>query len=118
MYLCPAILRFLNEINFSDGNDMDFSDTTIYLPDSQTISINIEQPYITPPYYENVSNVLGINLSIFNNDNRISDFNLSNTYQDNELAIQIQQTASYYSNALAPMIHNLRIIHNLNNVLF
>lgn len=97
----------LNKIDFLFGDD--FSDTTIYLPDNQTVSINIEQPYIIPPYYENVSNVEGINLSIENDDYRISDFYLGNDYKDNRVAIQIQQTASDYSNALDKKIHNLRI---------
>lgn len=107
----------LNEINFSDSYDMDFSDTTIYLPDNQTVSINIEQPYIIPPYYENVSNVEGINLSIKNDDYRIFDFYLYNDYQDNRVAIQIQQTASDYSNSLDKKIHNLRISsENLSSI--
>lgn len=98
----------LNKIDFLFNGD--FSDTTIYLPDNQTVRINIEKPYIIPPYYENVSNVEGINLSIVNDDDpRISVFNLSNNYQDNELKIQIQQTASDYNNALAKKIHNLSI---------
>lgn len=107
----------LNEINFSDSYDMNLSDTTIYLPDNQTVSINIEQPYIIPPYYENVSNVEGINLSIENDEYRIVDFYLDNDYQDNRVAIQIQQTASDYSNALAKKIHNLRISsENLSSI--
>ena len=97
----------LNRINFS--YDGDFSDTTIYLPDNQTVSINIERPHIIPPYYENVSNVEGINLSIVNDDPRIVAFNLNDNYQDNELKIQIQQTASDSSNALDTKIHNLSI---------
>ena len=97
----------LNKIDFLFNGD--FSDTTIYLPDKQTVRINIEQPYIIPPYYENVSSVEGINLSIVNDDPRIAVFNLSNNYQDNELKIQIQQTASDSSNALALKIHNLSI---------
>ena len=99
----------LNRINFSSDNGTDFSDTTIYLPDNQTVSINIGRGGIIPPYYENVSNVEGINLSIVNDDPRIVDFNLNNKYQDNELKIQIQQTASDSSNALATKIHNLSI---------
>ena len=109
----------LNRIDFStDYDDADFSDTTIYLPDNQNLSINIELGYnnIIPPYYENVSNVFGIDVSIFNNSD-ISEFNLSNDYQDNKIAIQIQQTSSDYSNALAPMIRNLRIDStNLSNI--
>lgn len=96
----------LNKIDFLLGDD--FSDTTIYLPDNQTVSINIERPHIIPPYYENVSNVGGISLSILNDDPRIVDFNLSNNYRDDNLAIQIQQTASY-SNALYKKIHDLSI---------
>ena len=102
----------LNRIDFYfDSNthfidsDIDFSDTTIYLPDNQTISINTGtymHNSIIPPYYENVSNVEGINLSIFNDESSISVFNLSNNYQDEPSRIQIQQTASDYSNALAP----------------
>ena len=109
----------LNRIDFYfDSNthfidsDIDFSDTTIYLPDNQTISINTGtymHNSIIPPYYENVSNVEGINLSIFNDESSISVFNLSNNYQDEPSRIQIQQTASDYSNALAPKIHNLSI---------
>ena len=93
-------------------SDIDFSDTTIYLPDNQTISINTgtyEGNSIIPPYYENVSNVEGINLSIENDEPGIAEFNLSNNYQDDSLAVQIQQKASDYSNALAPKIHNLSI---------
>lgn len=98
----------LNKIDFLFNGD--FSDTTIYLPDNQTVRINIEKPYIIPPYYENVSNVEGINLSIVNDDDpRISVFNLSNYYQDNDSEIQIQQKASDYNNALAKKIHNLSI---------
>lgn len=98
----------LNKIDFLFNGD--FSDTTIYLPDNQTVRINIEKPYIIPPYYENVSNVEGINLSIVNDDDpRISVFNLRNYYQDNDSEIQIQQTASDYNNALAKKIHNLSI---------
>lgn len=109
----------LNRIDFYfDSNthfidsDIDFSDTTIYLPDNQTISINTgtyEHNSIIPPYYENVSNVEGINLSIFNDEPFISVFNLSHNYQDEPSRIQIQQTASDYSNALAPKIHSLSI---------
>ena len=98
----------LHAIIFSSDSGTDFSDTTIYLPDNQTVSISIEQ-YIIPPYYENVSNVEGINLSIVNDDPRIVAFNLNNNYQDNELKIQIQQTASDSSNALCTKIHNLSI---------
>ena len=107
----------LNRIDFLfDSNthyidsDIDFSDTTIYLPDNQTISINTgtyEGNSIIPPYYENVSNVEGINLSI--KSDIIGEFNLSENYLDDRLAVQIQQTASDYSNALAPKIHNLSI---------
>lgn len=98
----------LNKIDFLFNGD--FSDTTIYLPDNQTVRINIEKPYIIPPYYENVSNVEGINLSIVNDDDpRISVFNLRNYYQDNDSEIQIQQKASDYNNALAKKIHNLSI---------
>ena len=97
----------LNKIDFLFGDD--FSDTTIYLPDNQTVSINIEQSHIIPPYYENVSNVEGINLSIENDNPRINDFNLSNKYKDDNLAVQIQQTSSNYSNALSRKIHNLSI---------
>lgn len=101
----------LNRINFSSDNGTDFSDTTIYLPDNQPLSINIEidsNHNIIPPYYENVSNVFNIDVSIFNYSD-ISDFNLSNNYQYNKRAIQIQQTASDYSNALSSIIRNLRI---------
>lgn len=98
----------LNRIDFLAGDD--FSDTTIYLPDNKTISINIEQSHIIPPYYENVANVEGINLSIKNDSHIIDYFNLSNNYRDDDdLAIQIQQTSSDSSNALATKIHNLRI---------
>ena len=109
----------LNRIDFLvDSNthfidsDIDFSDTTIYLPDNQTISINTgtyNGNSIIPPYYENVSNVEGINLIIKSDATRIANFNLSNNYLDNRLSVQIQQTASDYSNALAPKIHNLSI---------
>ena len=109
----------LNRIDFYfDSNtyfidsDIDFSDTTIYLPDNQTISINTgtyNGNSIIPPYYENVSNVEGINLSIENDDPRINDFNLSKNYLDDRLSVQIQQTASDFSNALARKIHNLSI---------
>ena len=109
----------LNRIDFLfDSNthyidsDIDFSDTTIYLPDNQTVSINTgtyEGNSIIPPYYENVSNVEGINLSIKNDATRIKGFNLSNNYQDDILSVQIQQTAPDYSNALATKIHNLSI---------
>ena len=102
----------LQDINFSSDDGTDFSDTTIYLPDNQFVDINIEIYYdknIIPPYYENVSNVFSIGLNIFNYSDIISDFNLSNDYQDNKRAIQIQQTASDDSNALAPKIQNLRI---------
>lgn len=98
----------LNKIDFSFGDD--FSDTTIYLPDNQTVSINIEQSDIIPPYYENVANVEGINLSIFNDNPIIDSFRFRPIYQDDDvLSIQIQQTASDYSNDLATKIHNLRI---------
>lgn len=115
------VKKFANlyRINFSSDNGTDFSDTTIYLPDNQFVNINISIYYnknIIPPYYENVSSVLGINLSIFNYSD-ISDFNLSNEYQDNKIAIQIQQTASSYSNALDSMIQRLRISStNLSNI--
>ena len=109
----------LNRIDFlvdSDthfiDSDIDFSDTTVYLPDNQTVSINTgtyEGNSIIPPYYENVSNVEGINLSIENDNSRIASFNLSSTYKDDNLAIQIQQTASSSSNALSRKIHNLSI---------
>lgn len=113
----------LNRIDFSYDSGTDFSDTTIYLQDNQFLSINIEtyNHNIIPPYYENVSNVFGIDVSIFN-DYDISDFNLSSNYQDNELAIQIQQTAADSNNALAPKIRNLRIhstnLSNINGELF
>ena len=107
----------LNRIDFLfDSNthvidsDIDFSDTTIYLPDNQTIRINTgtyEGNSIIPPYYENVSNVEGINLSI--KSDGIAEFNLSHNYLDDRVSVQIQQTASDYSNALAPKIHNLSI---------
>ena len=109
----------LNRIDFYfDSNthfidsDIDFSDTTIYLPDNQTISINTgtyEGNSIIPPYYENVSNVEGINLSIRSDATRVAVFNLSNNYLDDRLEVQIQQTASDYSNSLARKIHNLSI---------
>ena len=109
----------LSRINFLSDNGTDFSDTTIYLPDNQTISINISIDYdknIIPPYYENVSNVGGIDVNIFNYS-YISDFNLSSDYQDNKMAIQIQQTASDYSNALAPSIRGIRISsENLSHI--
>lgn len=102
----------LNRIEFLDCSDIDYSDTTIYLPDNQTVSITTgtyNDNSIIPPYYENVSNVAGINLSIFNDSDIIIDFNLSNNYQDNKTAIEIQQTASDSSNALSRKIHNLSI---------
>ena len=102
----------LTSINFSSDDGTDFSDTTIYLPDYNFVDISIETysyNNIIPPYYENVSNVSSINVSIFNFSDNISDFNLSSDYQDNKTAIQIQQTASDDSNALAPYIQKLRI---------
>ena len=102
----------LQNINFLSDYGTDFSDTTIYLPDNQLVDISIEIYHdnnIIPPYYENVANVGGIDLGIFNYSDNIRDFNLSSDYQDNKTAIQIQQTASDYSNALAPKIQNLRI---------
>ena len=109
----------LNRINFSSDNGTDFSDTTIYLPDYQTVEINISIYYdhnIIPPYYENVANVFDIYVSIFNYSD-ISDFNLSSDYQDNKIAIQIQQTASNVDNALASRIQFLRIdSENLSNI--
>ena len=111
----------LNRINFSSDNGTDFSDTTIYLPDNQFVNINIDTysyNNIIPPYYENVANVDSINLGIFNYSDNISDFNLSSDYQDNKTAIQIQQTASDYSNALAPKIQGLRISSSaLSNII-
>ena len=110
----------LTVINFSSNDGTDFSDTTIYLPDNQFVDINIETynyNNIIPPYYENVSNVSSIDVDIFNFSDNISDFNLSSDYQDNKTAIQIQQTASDYSNALAPKIRNLAITSNaLSNI--
>ena len=100
-----------SDTHFIDS-DLDFSDTTIYLPDNKTVSINTgtyEGNIIIPPYYENVANVDGINLSIFNDDPRLGDFIFEHIYEDDRLAIQIQQTASDYNNALARKIHNLRI---------
>lgn len=109
----------LNRIDFlvdSDthfiDSDIDFSDTTIYLPDNKTVSINTgtyEGNRIIPPYYENVANVDGINLSIFNDDPRLGVFNFEHIYEDDRFEIQIQQTSSDYSNALARKIHNLSI---------
>ena len=102
----------LNRIAFSTDDGTDFSDTTIYLPDNQNVKIAIETysyNNIIPPYYENVSNVFSIYVCILNYSDNISDFNLSSDYQDNKTAIQIQQTASDSSNALAPMIQKLRI---------
>ena len=102
----------LTVINFSSDDGTDFSDTTIYLPDNQFVDINIatyNYNNIIPPYYENVANVVGINLGIFNYSDNISDFNLSSDYQYNKKAIQIQQTASDYSNVLASRIQGLRI---------
>ena len=102
----------LTSINFSSDDGTDFSDTTIYLPDNQPVDISIETysyNSIIPPYYENVSNVFSIDVCILNYSNNISDFNLSSDYRDNKTAIEIQQTASDYSNALAPKIQNLRI---------
>ena len=99
-----------SKTHFIDS-DIDFSDTTIYLPDNQTISINTgtyDGNSIIPPYYENVSNVEGINLSI-KSDGPIAEFNLSKNYLDDRFSVQIQQAASDYSNDLAPKIHNLSI---------
>lgn len=101
----------LNRIGFSSDYGTDFSDTTIYLPDNQFVNINIAIYYdtnIIPPYYENVSNVWSLGVTILNYS-YISDFNLSSDYQDNKRAIQIQQTASDYNNGLASKIQNLRI---------
>ena len=102
----------LTSINFSSSDGTDFSDTTIYLPDYMPVEINIETysyNNIIPPYYENVSNVFSIDVGIFNYSDNISYFNLSSDYQDNKKAIQIQQTASDSSNALAPKIEDIRI---------
>ena len=109
----------LTVIDFSSDDGTDFSDTTIYLPDNQFVNINITYNHnnIIPPYYENVSNVSSIDVDIFNYLDNISDFNLSSDYQDNKTAIQIQQTASDYSNALASTIRNLLITSNaLSNI--
>lgn len=99
----------LSAVNMSSN---DYSNCTIHLADNKNTDLTINNgSYLKykPPYYENVSNVEGINLSIVNDDPRIVDFNLNNNYQDNELKIQIQQTASDSSNALATKIHNLSI---------
>ena len=109
----------LTVIDFSSDDGTDFSDTTIYLPDNQFVNINITYNHnnIIPPYYENVYNVFSIDVDIFNYLDNISDFNLSSDYQDNKTAIQIQQTASDYSNALSSRIHGLRISSgNLSNI--
>ena len=106
-----VIKKFAN-LSAVNMHSQDYSNCTIYLADNQTTSLIINNNSYTvykPPYYENVSNVEGINLSIVNDDPRIADFNLNNNYQDNELKIQIQQTASDSSNALATKIHNLSI---------
>ena len=100
--------------NLSDVNmhSQDYSNCTIYLANNQPTSLIIDNNNYTvykPPYYENVSNVSSIDVCILNYSDNISDFNLSNNYQDNELAIQIQQTASDYSNSLSSRIHGLRI---------
>lgn len=118
------VKKFANlySINFSSDSGTDFSDTTIYLPDYQYVEINISINYnnnnnIIPPYYENVANVLGIDVHISNNYTDISDFNLSSDYQDNKIAIQIQQTASNVDNALASRIQKLIIdSENLSHI--
>ena len=106
-----VIKKFAN-LSAVNMHSQDYSNCTIYLADNQTTSLIINNDSYTlykPPYYENVSNVEGINLSIVNDDPRIAAFNLNNNYQENELKIQIQQTASDSSNALATKIHNLSI---------
>ena len=106
-----VIKKFAN-LSAVNMHSQDYSNCTIYLANNQLTSLIIANDSYTaykPPYYENVSNVEGINLSIVNDDPRIAAFNLSNNYQDNELKIQIQQTASDSSNALALKIHNLSI---------
>ena len=90
----------------------DYSNCTIYLANNQNTNLKIANDnYLkyNPPYYENVYNVSSINVCILNYSDNIRDFNLSNNYQYDSLAVQIQQTASDYSNALAPKIHNLSI---------
>lgn len=90
----------------------DYSNCTIYLANNQNTNLTIANDnYLkyNPPYYENVANVEGINLSIENYDPIIGDFNLSREYKDNILSVQIQQTASNFSNALSRKIHNLSI---------
>lgn len=90
----------------------DYSNCTINLADNQNTNLTIvNDNYLKykPPYYENVASTGNISLSITNYDPRIVAFNLNNNYQDNELKIQIQQTASDSSNALATKIHNLSI---------
>ena len=106
-----VVKKFAN-LSAVNMHSQDYSNCTIYLANNQPTSLIIANDNYTaykPPYYENVSNVEGINLSIVNDDPRIAAFNLSNNYQDNELKIQIQQTASDSSNALATKIHNLSI---------
>ena len=106
-----VVKKFAN-LNSVNMHSQDYSNCTIYLANNQPTSLIIANDSYTaykPPYYENVANVEGINLSIVNDDPRIADFNLNNNYQDNELKIQIQQTASDSSNALATKIHNLSI---------
>lgn len=114
-----VVKKFAN-LNSVIMESNDYSNCTIYLANEQNTNLTIDTDnYLkyNPPYYENVANVEGINLSIFNYSRRISDFNLSNIYQDNELEIQIQQTASDYSNALATKIHNLIISsEDLSNI--
>ena len=106
-----VVKKFAN-LSAVNMHSQDYSNCTIYLANNQPTSLIIANDSYTaykPPYYENVSNVEGINLSIVNDDPRIAAFNLNNNYQDNELKIQIQQTASDSSNALATKIHNLSI---------
>lgn len=103
----------LNKIDFSFDRGTDFSDTTIYLPDNQTVSILMTADFtdnIIPPYYENVSNVEGINLSILNDNSKVAIFHLDSIYRDGDKTeFYIQQTASDYSNALCSKIHALSI---------
>lgn len=103
----------LNKIDFSFGRGTDFSDTTIYLPDNQTVSILMTADFtdnIIPPYYENVSNVKGINLSIINDNSKVAIFRLDSIYiEGDKTEFYIQQTASDYSNALCSKIHALSI---------
>ena len=106
-----VVKKFAN-LSAVNMHSQDYSNCTIYLANNQPTSLIIANDNYTaykPPYYENVSNVEGINLSIKNYDTRIVNFNLSNRYQDDPLGIQIQQTASDSSNALATKIHNLSI---------